>query len=197
MNLMHSVSLCLASIFLAGQPAAAQHHGGDSMHGHLPPASATTVSPSPYAGMEQRRVKALSDQQIADLKAGRGMSLALAAELNGYPGPLHVLELADALELSDDQRSRTSTLIEAMKTETIPIGEAIILEESALDRLLSEDRVTRSSLDAAVSRISLAQGALRAAHLRYHLAMAELLSPAQITRYVKLRGYSEGRNGPQ
>jgi hypothetical protein len=197
MNLTHSVSLCLASIFLAGQPVAAQHHGGDALPGHLPPASATAASPSPYVGMEQRRVKALSDQQIADLKAGRGMSLALAAELNGYPGPLHVLELADALELSNEQQSRTTMLVEAMKTETIPIGEAIILEESTLDRLFSEGRVTPASLDAAVSHISIAQGDLRATHLRYHLAMVEVLSPAQITRYAKLRGYTESRNGSQ
>ena len=41
----------------------------------------------PYAGLEQRAVKALSEQQIADLRAGRGMGLALPAELNGYPRP--------------------------------------------------------------------------------------------------------------
>ena len=54
---------------------------------------------SPYVGMQTRSIKALSDQQIADLKAGRGMGLALPAELNGYPGPAHVLELADQLGL--------------------------------------------------------------------------------------------------
>jgi hypothetical protein len=42
---------------------------------------------APYAGMQTRPVKALTEQQLADLKAGRGMGLALAAELNGYPGP--------------------------------------------------------------------------------------------------------------
>ena len=47
---------------------------------------------SPYAGMQTRAIKALSDQQIADLRAGRGMGMALPAELNGYPGPAHVLE---------------------------------------------------------------------------------------------------------
>lgn len=193
MNLTHTVGLCLASIVLAAQPAAAQHHG----EGHLPGASATKTSPSPYAGMERRRVKALSDQQIADLKAGRGMSLALAAELNSYPGPLHVLELADALQLSDQQRSRTNVLIESMKAETIPIGEAIIVEETTLDRLFSERRVTRASLDAAVSRIGAAQGELRGAHLRYHLAMVEVLSPAQMALYAKLRGYAESRDGTQ
>jgi len=70
-------------------------------------------------------VKALSDQQIADLKAGRGMGFALAAEVNGYPGPSHVLEFADVLQLSDKQRSRTTALLEAMKAETIPLGERI------------------------------------------------------------------------
>jgi len=55
---------------------------------------------SPYAGFEQRPIKALSTQQIADLRAGREMSLALAAELNGFPGPLHVLELARGLDLT-------------------------------------------------------------------------------------------------
>ena len=37
------------------------------------------VAQTPYPGMESRSIKALSDQQIADLRAGRGMGLALAA----------------------------------------------------------------------------------------------------------------------
>ena len=63
----------------------------------LPTAASLAQSQQPYAGLEARSIKALSDQQIADLKAGRGMGLALAAELNGHPGPMHVLELADPL----------------------------------------------------------------------------------------------------
>ncbi|MBW5435799.1 hypothetical protein FXB41_13685 [Bradyrhizobium canariense] len=54
-------------------------------------------SGQPYAGLEHRPIKALSHQQIEDLRAGRGMGLALAAELNGYPGPSHVLEFGDRL----------------------------------------------------------------------------------------------------
>src|SRR4030088_3363685 len=197
MKIKNSAGLCLASIIFSAQPAAAQHQGGDPVQGHLPAASATTAPTSPYIGMDLRRVKALSDQQIADLSAGRGMSLALAAELNGYPGPLHVLELADALDLSDQQRSRTKGLVEAMRAEAIPIGTAIVMEEAALDRLFSERRVTGALLDAAVSRISAAQGALRVAHLRYHLAMVDVLSPAQIARYAHLRGYVESGDGAQ
>src|SRR5260370_6392022 len=85
-------------------------------------ASTAAFSQMPYAGMQTRPIKALSDQQVADLKAGRGMGLALAAELNGYPGPSHVLELADQLGLSDAQRNTVRSLFEAMRAETIPIG---------------------------------------------------------------------------
>ena len=59
--------------------------------------STAALAQSPYSGMQSRPIKALSEQQIADLRAGRGMGLALPAELNGYPGPVHVLELADKL----------------------------------------------------------------------------------------------------
>lgn len=144
---------------------------------------------APYAGLQERPIKALSDQQIADLKAGRGMGLALAAELNGYPGPVHVLELADALQLTDRQRVETSRLFEAMKAETVPIGERLIADEGALDRLFADKKVARDLLDEALSRIARDQADLRAAHLRYHLAMVELLSPDQTARYAVLRGY--------
>ena len=70
-------------------------------------APALALAETPYAGMQSRPIKALSDQQVSDLRAGRGMGLALAAELNGYPGPSHVLEFADQLELSAEQRSRS------------------------------------------------------------------------------------------
>jgi hypothetical protein len=187
MNFARLASFFAALTILAVHPTGAQDHDGAAAQRHG--ASSPTISP--YAGMEKRHVKALSDQQIADLQAGRGMGLSLAAELNGYPGPLHVLELADRLQLSDTQQARTKALLEAMKAETIPIGERIIAEETAFDRMFAEKRVTRASLDAAMARIGIAQGELRAAHLRYHFAMVDVLSPAQIAQYAELRGYDE------
>ena len=47
----------------------------------------STPSQQPYAGLQNRAITTLSEQQIADLNAGRCMGLALAVELNGYPGP--------------------------------------------------------------------------------------------------------------
>ncbi|MCZ8272634.1 MAG: periplasmic heavy metal sensor [Microcystis sp. LE19-4.1E] len=146
---------------------------------------------SPYSGFETRSIKALSDAQIADLKAGRGMGLALAAELNGYPGPMHVLELADKLGLTPDQRIRMQDMVHAMKQETIGIGEDVIMAERALDSLFSENRADAASLASTVKTVAEAQGRLRQAHLRYHLETKAALSPEQIRDYARLRGYTK------
>jgi Spy/CpxP family protein refolding chaperone len=148
------------------------------------------VAAQPYAGLEQRPITSLSQGQIADLRAGRGMGLALPAELNGYPGPRHVLEWADELALTPEQRRRTETLFREMQEQAAALGEQVILSEAALDRLFVEGQPSESDiLDAALAAARL-QGTLRAHHLRYHLAMRELLSPEQIERYGALRGYA-------
>ena len=90
---------------------------------------------------------------LADLRAGRGMGYALPAELNGYPGPSHTLENADALRLSPAQRERTKALFEAMKAEAVPLGERLIQQEAELERLFAERAVTPASLEAATSAI--------------------------------------------
>src|ERR1700751_3340323 len=140
----------------------------------------------PYAGMQTRPLKALSDEQVADLKAGRGMALALTAELNGYPGPSHVLELQKELGLTDAQRARTQQLFDAMKAETIPIGRQLIAAETDLDRQFATHAITPVSLDAATAMIGATQAQLRAAHLKYHLSMLGVLTPQQIRRYGEL-----------
>src|SRR5262249_13912209 len=97
---------------------------------------------SPYAGMQARSIKALSEEQIADLKAGRGMGLALPAELNGYPGPRHVLELSDQLGLSAEQKARIQSLFDSMKAEAVPLGERLLEQEAALDQQFASRTVT-------------------------------------------------------
>ena len=135
-------------------------------------ASASGQTPQPYAGMQSRPVKALSDQQIADLRAGRGMGLALAAELNGYPGPMHLLELADQLALTADQRATVKAMFETMKAEAIQLGENLIAQEAALDRLFAGRTVTPQTLQAATAAIGETQARLRDTHLKYHSCTA-------------------------
>jgi LTXXQ motif family protein len=146
---------------------------------------------TPYAGMQMRSIKALSEQQVADLGAGRGMGLALAAELNGYPGPSHVLELADRLELSADQRARINGLFDSMKAEAVPLGSKLIEQEADLDKQFALRMVTPESLKASTAAVAATQGELRETHLKYHLSTVEILSPAQMQRYAELRGYGD------
>jgi hypothetical protein len=152
-------------------------------------ASAAAFAQSPYAGMQTRPVKALSEQQVSDLRAGRGMGLALAAELNGYPGPMHVLELADRLDLSADQRAKVQQLFDSMKAEAIPVGSRLIEQEMELDRLFASRTITAERLKTMTASIAETQGALRDTHLKYHLSTAALLSQHQMQRYAELRGY--------
>ena len=169
---LFSVIILLSS----SAPAMAQGHN----RGH---------DPSPYAGSPQHATKALSDQQIADYRTGRGMGLALAAELNGYPGPLHVLDLSDQLKLTSDQRQLVRNLYEQMKMEAISLGQKVVAYEEALDREFADRKVTASSLASRTSDIGTLQGELRAVHLKYHLITAELLTPEQARMYAELRGY--------
>lgn len=152
--------------------------------------SAAVSAQTSYAGMQSRHIKALSEQQIDDLQAGRGMGLALAAELNGYPGPSHVLELADKLGLNQEQRSKVQEMFSEMKAETTPIGSKLIEKEADLDRQFASRTITAEALALAIAAIATTQGELRQAHLKYHLRTAVLLDQAQLARYAELRGYT-------
>jgi len=156
--------------------------------------AAASAQDQPYAGMQTRSIKALSEQQMGDLKAGRGMGLALAAELNGYPGPVHVLELGNELALTAEQRTRMQALVDQMKAEARPLGDRLIAQETELDRQFSQKVVTPDTLMRATAAIGATQGALRNAHLKYHLATLDVLSPAQVRRYAELRGYQAQSN---
>jgi hypothetical protein len=151
---------------------------------------ACAAAQTPYAGMQSRQIKALSDQQIGDLGEGRGMGLALAAELNGYPGPSHVLELAAKLAVRPEQRTKVQGMFSAMKAETTPIGARLIDQEGDLDRQFAGRTITAESLGSATAAISKTQGELREAHLKYHLLTAAVLDQAQLAKYAELREYA-------
>ncbi|WPB84970.1 periplasmic heavy metal sensor [Sediminicoccus rosea] len=165
-------------------------------------ASALCASPAlaqhaiPYSGMQQREIRALSPQQVEDLLAGRGMMLALAAELNGWPGPMHVLELAGPLGLTPEQRRETEALMAAHRAEARRLGAEIVEAERGLDAAFRERRITPAEITAKTERIGALQAALRAEHLRTHLLQTALLSTAQVTRYAELRGYAGGAASP-
>ncbi|MEL6263790.1 MAG: hypothetical protein AAFR12_22325, partial [Cyanobacteria bacterium J06626_6] len=84
---------------------------------------------SPYVNQLSSSVRGLSAQEIDDLLNGRGMGYARTAELNGYPGPLHILELEEKLELSTEQAQKIEAVFQEMNTEAKRIGKEIIEHE--------------------------------------------------------------------
>lgn len=145
---------------------------------------------SPYSGEQERRIKAISDAEREGLLGGHGMGFAKAAELNHYPGPRHVLELAAELDLSPGQRQATQASFDAMQGQATALGERILEGEVELDTLFGDARADEASLTRLVSEIGRLRGALRLVHLRAHLEMRALLRAEQIAAYHSLRGYS-------
>ena len=125
------------------------------------------------------------------------MGLALAAELNGYPGPSHVLELADKLDLSTEQRAGVQSLFDSMKSEAVPLGSRLLEQEADLDRQFANRTVTPESLKSSTEAIAATQGALRETHLKYHLSTGAVLTSSQMLKYAELRGYGGGHRHRQ
>jgi hypothetical protein len=152
---------------------------------------AAQAQESPYAGLESRRVKALADDRIAGYLAGEGMGYAMAAELNGYPGPKHVLELATELGLSPEQVTAVTAIFDRMHQAAVALGEQVVAAEEALDTALAEGTISAERLAELVRAGADLEGALRVAHLAAHLETRALLSPHQVHQYTALRGYEE------
>jgi hypothetical protein len=160
----------------------------------------TAETSSPYVGEETREIKALSRDEISGYLSGDGLGLAKAAELNRYPGPKHVLDLADRLQLSKQQRERTQAIFQEMNSQAISLGKQLIEKERLLDSRFAEGNISDGELVQLVSDISALQGTLRTVHLRAHLATRSVLTPEQVKGYNALRGYtqsgSHGQHGP-
>jgi Spy/CpxP family protein refolding chaperone len=135
-------------------------------------------------------MKALSSAEIQGYLSGSGMGLAKAAELHHYPGPKHVLELAEQLHLTAHQRTQTHAIYALMRQEAIRLGTLLVEEERRLDRLFATQTITEERLQEVTSAIARYQGQLRAVHLRAHLAQRRLLTAQQIQHYDALRGYT-------
>lgn len=149
-----------------------------------------------YAGMEQRPVKALSDEEIGELRTGRGMGLALPAELNGLPGPRHVLDLADRLGLSAGQRDAVRRMFDEMRDTAVALGQRVLDREAALDRLFAADVHDEAAIRTLVAEIAAVRGELRFTHLRYHLQARDALTQEQIALYRRERGYGGAAPAP-
>jgi Spy/CpxP family protein refolding chaperone len=145
----------------------------------------------PYAGQQSRMIKALSDDDISALLKGEGMGFAKAAELNGYPGPKHVLDFADRLKLTSDQRQQIGAIFDRMSEAAKLLGAELVHREWTLDQLFQKGEITPDRLAQETAAIGDLQGRLRDVHLSAHLEIRALLTPEQINVYEQLRGYGD------
>ena len=145
---------------------------------------------SKYAGEEKRSIKSLSPDDMAELRRGGGWGLAKAAELNGVPGPAHLLEMKDKIPLSGDQILAIDKIYKQMKAQAIKQGERLIALEQELEHLFRSGPVTRDTLRSSLNKIANVRMELRFTHLETHLKTPAILSKDQISKYNELRGYS-------
>jgi hypothetical protein len=144
---------------------------------------------NPYAGQEDRAIKSLTDDDIRQLRAGQGWGLAKAAELNGVPGPAHLLELKDQIPLDENQVRQIQALFEKMQYDAARLGAALIKHEATLETHFSDGTITDPRLRATLADIAETRRELRYTHLAAHLETPRILSKHQIARYNSLRGY--------
>ena len=172
------ISVGIAVVAVAGTVIAFWPHGA-------PP-------PSPDVAQQDSPVRGLTAQEVEDLRAGRGAGFARTAELNSYPGPRHVLDMAADLDLDAEQRRTTERIFAGMQAAAKRLGAEILAREQALSAAFAGRRVRPDALDLESAAIGTLYGRLRAVHLRAHLELTAILRPDQITRYDELRGYHAG-----
>ena len=175
--LAFALTAALAAACNAGDSAAPESPAGGSQ---------------PYAGLETPPIKALAPERAADLLAGRGAGYALAAELNHFPGPTHVLELASALGLQPEQERRVREVFSAMQREAQRYGKQLLDLEAELNQAFSAGTITPAELARLTGAIAAVEGRLRGTHLAAHLETKSSLTPEQVARYDRLRGYEAG-----
>lgn len=176
---MKTVALLLLLAGLTTSIAAGQHE-----HVH-----------SPYAGATQSEGTILTADEIGQLRNGEGMGLARAAELNHWPGPKHVLDLATEMGLETSREARIREIFEAMHAAAVSKGEEIISVERHLATAFASGEVDAERVGRMTGHLASLRGELQAIHLTAHLETRSVLTDEQVSLYDRLRGYGPPDGG--
>jgi len=189
-----SVSAALfVAVALVSSPAVAQE-GGDSgmskgrmhqMHGQAEGGMQGT------GGM----LSGVSEQEKEALLKGGGLGAGMIAMMNGYPGPKHVLEMGDELELTDAQRESIGTIYGKVKAESVELGTELVEKDEALAALFTSGSVSTKDVEKRSREIGELQGRLRAAHLNAHVQTHAELTPAQLAKLPTMQEMHQMHQG--
>jgi Spy/CpxP family protein refolding chaperone len=142
---------------------------------------------SPGHSSSYQQIDAWNKEFEAVVRDGRGFGMAFAADQNGYPGPMHALELKSHLQLTPEQEAKLHTLMEAMFSEARPKGKSLLEREARLRQLFADRTADAATVQAAVAEVEAARREVRLVHLLTHLKTREILTDAQIATYTALR----------
>lgn len=196
--LASGVSFTFSSIYgstnvtteIAEQHIVGNHFNNDT--DNMSSSDTRSFQTSPYAGQELRDIKSLSDIDVQSLQNGTGEAfggVAKLAELNGYPGPRHILDMATELQLTDRQRMEIDLIYQNMSTNAKSIGAAIIAVEQDIDRSFANKTITEENLKLMLDKSADLYGQLRFVHLSAHLDTVQMLTMDQVQMYNTMRGY--------
>ncbi len=144
-------------------------------------------------GQEGRMIKAIPPEDIEALQQGSGTALrglAKPAELNGIPGPKHVLDASEELNLSEEQKKKINSIYKRMHQDAVQTGKRMITAEKEIDNFFSQGNMDEEKLEALLNKSAEIYEKLRYVHLKAHLETSEVLTSHQIRRYNQVRGYS-------
>lgn len=79
----------------------------------------STEFTSKYVDHRHQEIKSLTPDDIEELKKGAGWGLAKAAELNGVPGPAHILEMKAEISLTKEQELKIQAIYDAMNAKAV------------------------------------------------------------------------------
>jgi Spy/CpxP family protein refolding chaperone len=131
-----------------------------------------------------------------NIATGRGFGLAFVADQNGYPGPLHVLELKDLLKLTAEQEAKVQTMLAAMFAESRPKSARLLDSEAKLRQLFASGHADEASVSAVAVEVEKARTEVRLVHLMFHLKTRDLLTDEQRRLYHEARWSAHRPMGP-
>jgi Spy/CpxP family protein refolding chaperone len=138
-------------------------------------------------GQGHQQVDAWNKEFEAVVREGRGFGMAFAADQNGYPGPMHALELKSHLQLTPEQEAKLHALMATMFSEARPKGALLLEREARLRQLFAGRTADATTVQAAVAEVEAARREVRLVHLLTHLKTREILTEAQIAVYTAVR----------
>ena len=184
----------LAAISLVVSPAAAQEHGdsGDGMGGkHQMHGQAE----GGMQGMGGGMLGGVSKQEKEALLKGAGLGAGMIAMTNGYPGPKHVLEMGDELELTAAQRESLGKIYGNVKARSVELGTELVEKDEELTALFASGSVSTGEVEKLSREIGELQGRVRAEHLNAHVETFDALTPAQRETLSSMQGMHQMHQG--